>query len=81
MSMSYSQMMDKEDRAQEIDLEIESTLLELEKTLSSLGYVVDEDSRSLLNDAVDLLVNDKYTVRGFREMTLAQYDQAYQDAI
>ncbi|WP_392562528.1 hypothetical protein RHO12_03330 [Orbus sturtevantii] len=79
--MSYGQMMDKEDRAQEIDLEIESILLELEKTLSSRGYVVDEDSRSLLNDAVDLLVNDKYTVRGFRNMTLAQYDQAYQDAI
>lgn len=79
--MSYSRMMIEADKAQRIELEIESTTLKLKTEISRLGYDVDDDALSILGDLVDLLVNDKHTVKGFRNMTLSQYDEAYQNAI
>lgn len=79
--MSYSRMMIEADKAQRIELEIESTTLKLKTEISRLGYDVDDDALSMLVDLVDLLVNDKHTSKGFRNMTLSQYDEAYQNAI
>ncbi|WP_147405413.1 hypothetical protein [Orbus hercynius] len=79
--MSYSQYMDKEEKAQEKQLEIERIQLALLKELSALGYVADDDVISMIDDIADLVVNDSLKARGFRKMSLAELGDSYDKSI
>lgn len=81
MIMSYMQFMQNADNDQKQQIEVEKIQSTLLKELSYLDYEASDEIKESLYDIAEKLVKDRVKVRGFRNMSLAQFCEAYEKAI
>ncbi|OCG28195.1 hypothetical protein A9G11_11865 [Gilliamella sp. wkB108] len=81
MIMSYMQFMQNADNDQKRQIEVEKIQSTLLKELSYLDYEASDEIKESLYDIAEKLVKDRVKVRGFRNMSLAQFCEAYEKAI
>jgi hypothetical protein len=81
MPMSYAQFIKNTDVDQKKQIEVENIQCALLNELSFMDYEANEDIKETLYNIAEKLVNEKAKTKGFRNMSLEQYCNAYNKAI